>query len=194
MSEEAGTKEMTLVRWTKAILEWFFSRPSLLFAVAFVCFVLIALPQRLQKFLDCDEILKTFRGYISLVGIIAFALYIAWLLTKIAKQTIPWFERQLEEVKIKRHGHKTLVRLTPQEKEYVAKYIAEDKTSMAWPLEDGVIQILAQQAVVIQASNIGRLMSGVEYAIQPWVRKVLEKHNDLKQEILKHYRPEGTIV
>jgi hypothetical protein len=156
--------------------------------------ILIALPQKFQKFLGYDEIVKTHRGYIGLIGIISLTLYIAWVLTKLTKQTAPWFKRKWEDLQIKRHGYKALCRLTRQEKEYVAKYLAEDATSIAWPLEDGVIQLLAQQAIVIQASSVGRLITGVEYAIQPWVKKVLEKHQDLKKEILKHYKSQGTIM
>jgi len=177
-----------ITRLAKAILDLFTSRPRLLFATSFASFVLIALPQRLQKFLGFDEIVQTYRGHIALVGVIALLFLVAWLLTKIAQLTTPWFARKWEDFRIHRGGHKVLLSLTREEKEHVAKYIAEDATSLSWMPENGIITILLQKAILFQASNVGRLFTGVEYGIQPWVEKVLAKHPDIKEEILKHYK------
>lgn len=192
MNEGVITKE--IARWVKAVLDWFFTKPSLLFAVAVVCLVIIGLPQEFQKLLGYDEIVKNHKGYIALIGVISFTFYITWLLIKITKQIVSLFERKLEDRRFTKNGPNILRRLTRVEKEYVAKYIAEDATTIAWPLEDGVIKLLEQQAVAFQAANYGRYMDGLEYALQPWVREVLEENQDLKDEILEHYKTQGTIL
>jgi len=173
----------------KGFLNWFTSKPSILFGIAVACIVVLALPEPWRIYLGYDELIKPIRGWISLVALVSGVLWLVAILTKFMALIYSFVGGQLENWWFRRKAPKILYELSRQEKQYVAKYIKNDVTTLKWSLEAGVIEGLRAKHVVYLASRMGRL-SGFAFTLQPWVTKALEKHSDLKDDILKHYEEE----
>lgn len=85
-----------------------------------------------------------------------------------------------------------LARLTPDEKAYLAPYILDQKTTQYFLIEDGIKGSLEAKAIIYRASNVGDMMDGWAYNIQPWAKDHLESNPQLlegyTQEVEKYSR------
>jgi len=178
--------------YIKSILSWFTSKPIILFAIAVVCFVVLALPESWRIYLGYDELIKPYRGWISLAALISGVLWLIAILAKLIDLIRPWIRTRWESWWFYRKAPNILRELSRQEKQYVAKYVKEDVSTLDWHAEDGVIGGLeAKKIVFVAAKVIGRY---IPWNLQPWVMKTLKKHSDLKNEILEHCVEETKIL
>ena len=74
---------------------------------------------------------------------------------------------------------KTLEKLTPDEKAYLAPYILQQESSQYFSLEDGVAGELIAKGILHQTSTLGDVIDGFAYSIQPWVREHLKNNPEL---------------
>ncbi len=72
-----------------------------------------------------------------------------------------------------------LSKLTPDEKSYLVPYILNQDTSVNFLAEDGIKGSLENKRILQQASEIGRMLSGFAYILQPWAREHLEANPHL---------------
>jgi len=136
---------------------------------AIVCLVVVGLPKPWREHLGYDELIKPYRGWISLVGlgsgvywfVIVTADFPHWVLGK-------WQEWQLRKI-----AQDYLRRLSPDEKGYIAKYIKGNVSSCEFNLGDGIINGLEAKSVVYRPANISCHGSYFAFNLQPWVLKAL---------------------
>jgi hypothetical protein len=72
-----------------------------------------------------------------------------------------------------------LVNLTPDEKAYLAPYVLGDVTTQYFLMEDGIKGSLEAQDILYRASNMGDMVRGWAYNIQPWAREHLQSNPEL---------------
>ena len=178
----------------KASLDWFTSKPRILFGIAVVCIVVVAMPESYRVYLGYDELIKPYRGFISLAGLGFGVLWFVDLFTKFIGLIHPPLIKKWIQWRFERKAPNILWDLTTQEKSYLAKYIAENVSTLDFSISDGVINGLARKGVVYQPSSVSKRHYNFDFNLQPWVLKAIEKHSDLKADILKHYEPEPEIV
>lgn len=170
----------------KRALDWFISKPSILFGIAVVCIVMVALPKSYREYLGYDELINSYRGFISLSGLASGVLWVV----AICKKFIAIIIKKWQEWRFDKNAPNILRNLTTQEKSYLAKYIAKDVSTLDFEISDGVINGLQKKCVVYQASSISSHHYNWDFNLQPWVSNALEKYPDLKDDILKHYEPD----
>ena len=71
--------------------------------------------------------------------------------------------------------------LTPDEKTYLAPYVLEEVTSQVFELEDGIAGGLVAKNIIYRSSNLGNVLEGFPYNMQPWARDYLHQHLELLQ-------------
>jgi hypothetical protein len=74
---------------------------------------------------------------------------------------------------------KRLHRLSAEEKQILRAYIERQTRSLNLSVTSGVVNGLEQETIIYRASNLGHLMAGFAYNIQPWAWDYLNEHRDL---------------
>ncbi|MDO6762967.1 super-infection exclusion protein B [Agarivorans sp. 1_MG-2023] len=80
---------------------------------------------------------------------------------------------------------KELAKLTPDEKAYLAPYVLGQKTTQYFLKEDGIKGSLETKGILYRASNMGDMVDGWAYNIQPWAKEYLETN----QQLLEGFTP-----
>lgn len=70
----------------------------------------------------------------------------------------------------------SLEELTSEEKGYLLSYIAGDKNSVYVGVQDGVMAGLQRKGITYRASNVGDVLTGYAFNLQPWARKHLKEN------------------
>jgi hypothetical protein len=192
MNSKANNPVLSFIK--KAFFDWFISKPSILFGIAVVCIMVVAMPKSYQKYFGYDEIIKPYRGFISLAGLASGVLWLVTVFTKLIALIYPPIVKKWKQWRFDKKAPDILRNLTAQEKSYLAKYITKDVSTLDFMFGDGVINGLRRKGVVYQASSVSKQFDYFDFNLQPWVLKTVEKYSDLKDDILKHYEPERQIL
>jgi len=122
------------------------------------------------------------RGYIGLVFIVSLSIVLAHLFWQAGKSLSSFMKGILDARKAKKNleeKKRQLHDLTPDEKAYLSPYILDDENTQYFAPQDGIACGLAAKGILYQASEIGNLLTGFAYNIQPWVRKYLKQNQYL---------------
>ena len=69
--------------------------------------------------------------------------------------------------------------LTPEEKGYLVSYIEGQQNTIYVGLDDGIMGGLTAKGITYRSSNMGDLLNGVAFNLQPWARSYLEENRYL---------------
>lgn len=75
--------------------------------------------------------------------------------------------------------HQSLHELTPDEKSYLAAYVLDDVNTQYMQIDDGIAGGLNAKGIIYRASNVGDMLRGWAYNIQPWAKDYLREHPHL---------------
>lgn len=109
----------------------------------------------------------------------AFTLSCAYLLAHVVKYVTDVINGLLRSRDLDRRRAKWLSTLTPDEKGRLIPYIRDQRASVKYPIDDGVVAGLVGKGVLFRASTIGHAVSGFAFNLQPWAREELEKRPEL---------------
>jgi len=141
--------------WPKLSLDWLKLKPRYLFGVAITCLVVVALPKGWRQYLGYDGFVEPYRGWISLGALVfsvyGFVMFMANVPSKILEKWETW--------RFKRNAPGILRQLSSQEKGYIAKYIAENASTLQFRIDDGVINGLIAKSIVYRSSSVGSYYS-----------------------------------
>lgn len=158
-------------KWT-SIVEYVRKVP-----LAFVIAVLSSLslilfaPDQYAKILSIDTFRDQYRVFLGPAFILFFAFTIAKIYTAFADAYA-----QRSNVKTRR---KTLHSLTPEEKGYLVQYIHKRANSIYVGMDDGIMAGLQRKGITYRAANMGSLVDGFAFNLQPWAREYLESNPNL---------------
>lgn len=155
------------------------SGPRIVAVVALVSGALLFLPATIIETLGLDKFLVEQRANIGLVFIAAVAIItvdiVRWTMARLnARRT----KKQLENVR----SH-VLATLTSEERKYLAPYILEGENTCYYGIDDGVAGGLKSKGVLYIGSNIGNLVNGIAFNLQPWAREALSSKPEMFQGI-----------
>lgn len=69
--------------------------------------------------------------------------------------------------------------LTGEEKVLLAPYLAEQTNTQYFDIRDGIATGLQSRGILYRPTNLGNLLRGFAFNLQPWARSELEKHPEL---------------
>lgn len=87
-----------------------------------------------------------------------------------------------------------LVNLTPNEKAYLAPYIFGEETTQYFLMEDGIKGSLEARNILYRASNMGDMVNGWAYNIQPWARDHLRNNPHLLEGFTPQHAEVQSVV
>ena len=149
--------------------------PRIFTAVAIAAGALIFLPSSMLNAMGLTSFVETYRGYIGLAFLISIVL--------LATDAVIWIWKQIKSHRNKRKTEENRVRLiqslTAEERQYLAPYILEGQNTCYYAMDDGVAGGLNSKGILFISSNIGSLVSGIAFNLQPWARELLSVRSDV---------------
>ncbi|WP_321958139.1 superinfection exclusion B family protein [Paraburkholderia bannensis] len=137
-------------------------------------FLLFARP----SILDAAGMTKIVADYRPWLGG-AFTLSCAYLLAHAVKYAADSVTAWQQSKNLDKRRAKWLATLTPDERGRLIPYIRDQRASVRYPIEDGVVGGLVGKGILFRSSNVGHAISGFAFNLQPWAREELEKRPEL---------------
>jgi hypothetical protein len=149
--------------------------PRPLIAVGVATGIILLVPDGIAQKLGVDTFRAMYRGYLGAAFILSWSYLVAHLVWWFRGRVAAWHLSRRKRLIRERWLHE----LTPAEKSYLAPYILQDVTTRQFQIEDGVANGLAAKEILARASQVGSMVDGFAYAIQPWAKRYLKGHPDL---------------
>ncbi|WP_018404019.1 superinfection exclusion B family protein [Marinobacter gelidimuriae] len=127
----------------------------------------------LEKF-GLKELVQEYRAYLGAGFLMTLALTLVNSLAAAWKFIYPW----IAEAHWVRLGRKRLQRLNPTEKDILRYYIHNQTRSQSLPIQDGTVNGLQREKIIIRGSSLGSLR-GFDFIIQPWAWEYLNERPEL---------------
>ena len=144
---------------------------AFLVAIISVLALILFLPEDVSKSLAVYEFREKYKVFLGPVFLLAVSFCIA-------RVSIFFMSGYTERKNLKKR-QELLHQLTPEEKGYLIRYIENQKNTIYVGDDDGVMGGLQAKRITYCARNMGSLLHGFAYNLQPWARSYLEEHPEL---------------
>jgi hypothetical protein len=155
-------------------LDWIKLPTKTLAALCIVCGILIFSGEGALDNFGLKTFVKEYRAYLGVGFLVTLALTVVNSLAAVWKFIYPW----IAEAYWIRLGRKRLRSLNPTEKEILRYYIQNQTRSQTLPIQDGTVNALQKEKIIIRGSSLGSL-HGFDFIIQPWAWEYLNEHSEL---------------
>lgn len=135
----------------------------------------IFLPENTISIIGLDDFRSLNKGYIGGVFIIAVSLLIAQAVFWCLKSIVGIYKRKQVSKVQKDYLHN----LTPDEKAYLKPFVIEEKNTQYFGIQDGIAGGLDAKGILYRSSNVGNILAGIAYNMQPWAKKHLRDNLNL---------------
>ncbi|MFK3660043.1 superinfection exclusion B family protein [Scandinavium sp. NPDC088450] len=154
------------------LLDFFRKIPTaLLVAITCGLSLILFLPESLAAKVAVDGFRKEYRNFIGP----AFLLAVSFLVARVYQFFHDLYgDRQRQKVRIS-----YLEKLTPEEKGYLWSYIIDGENSLMCGPDDGVMGGLVAKRITYRAANVGSMIDGFAFNLQPWAREHLQSNTHL---------------
>ena len=160
---------------TDKVLDWIKLSPKYLFPVSLATGFLLFAKSEYLAALGLTELRSKYLPWIGGVFLLSTALFLSHVVTAF----FSWLREKINLYFVVRYGRKKLHNLTNDERRILRDYIGRGTKTQNLSVEDGVVSELESENIIYQSSNIGRLVSGFAYNIQPWAWEYLNKNPEL---------------
>jgi hypothetical protein len=137
--------------------------------------LLLFLPEATAQQIGIAELRQIWRGYIGATFIVSVSLICAYGISAISRSV----RNTLDDRHLHRLTLGTLRLLTADEKRLLRPFIIEGVNTVNADISDGIVGGLISKRIVYRSSNVGHLISGFPYNLQPIARKVLSEKPNL---------------
>lgn len=144
---------------------------AFLVAITSVLGLILFLPEETAITLAVDEFREKYRVYLGPTFLLTVSFLAARFFMFLSKG---YTSRQKLKVM-----QEALQHLTPEEKGYLVLYIEEQKNTIYVGADDGIMSGLVLKKITYRASNMGSLVEGFAFNLNPWARTYLEKNSHL---------------
>lgn len=162
-----------------ALAEYFRKVPvAFLVAVLTVLGLILFLPEHYAKILAIDTFRSQYRVFIGPAFLLVLAFSAARLFT--------YFASAYADRRLLKERREPLHTLTPEEKGYLVPYVHSQQNSVYVGMDDGVMAGLRKKGVTYLAANMGDLLNGFAFNLQPWAREYLQSNPQLLDGFAGH--------
>ncbi len=174
---------MTAELVIKAVLD-FLKSPRTSVAAGVTLLAIALVPKNVWGFLGIDALSGQIRGWVVIGGVFCTTY-------GILGYALPALETRWNKRRFKQDRIAQLLNLTKQEKEIVAKFIREDKSSVyfGFASDHGVICGLVHQGVLYWPTNSRGYENGPSN-LQPWVQELASSNSKVRNALLA---PDGSL-
>lgn len=175
------------VDWSK-ILDVFKLSPLHFLGVAIASGTLLFGRKSWHEVLGTDAFLTNYRTWIGLVFLGSVTIVSLHALSGLWRSVA----RVLKRRELRSDGEKRLQNLTPEEKEILRYYIEYNTRTQNLNIQDGIVQGLEHEVIIYRSSNMGSMVDGFAYNIQPWAWEHLRKHPELLDDNSESHMPSAS--
>jgi hypothetical protein len=144
---------------------------AFLVAIVSVLGLILFLPEEHATTLAVDGFRNEYRVYLGP----AFLLTLSFCAARVFNFFMQGY-RQRQNLKKRQEA---LHNLTPEEKGYLIPYIEGQQNTVNVGMDDGVMAGLRSKGITYLAANMGDLLNGFAFNLQPWAREYLEQNPNL---------------
>lgn len=155
-------------------LDWIKLPTKTLAALCFVFGVMVFSGDAALESFGLKAFVEDYRAYLGVGFLATLALTVVNSLAAVWQFIYPW----IAEAYWIRIGRKRLQSLNPTEKEILRYYIQNQTRSQSLPIQDGTVNALQREKIIIRGSSLGSLYS-FDFIIQPWAWEYLNEHPEL---------------
>ena len=158
----------------------YFRKIPAAFLIAIVCALALILfiPNELASTFAVDEFRNKYRVFLGP----AFLLTVSFSVARIFMFFLSGhYQRKALIAK-----QESLNKLTPEEKGYLIPFIKDQQNSVYVGMDDGIMAGLRAKGVTCLAANMGSVLDGFAFNLQPWAREHLEKNPNLLNGCVGH--------
>lgn len=155
-----------------------------LFIVACICWIIVIIPASTWQTLQLLNLWIQLRPWLFGVGLLATTWLVSGGLYDLAKLSFgKWSEKRDSNIK-KIAREQLLLSSSRVEKEVLARYIADDTTTIAFEMRDGIVNGLVAKGILYRSSQGSNPMSyDFDTNIQTWVWEFIKNHPEFLQGI-----------
>ena len=122
------------------------------------------------------------KGYIGVSFVLSVSIVFAQAIANGGKMLLKFVERWRKK-KVRaatlEQRQNTLHKLTADEKAYLKPYVFGDENTQYFLIEDGIAGGLKAKDIIYMSSQVGSMLEGWAYNIQPWAKQYLEENPHL---------------
>jgi len=144
---------------------------AFLVAIVSVLGLILFLPEEYAKTLAVDGFRNEYRVFLGP----AFLLTLSFC----AARVFNFFMQGYRQKQALKKRQEALHSLTPEEKGYLIPYIEGQQNTINVGMDDGVMAGLRSKGITYLAANMGDLLNGFAFNLQPWAREYLVKNPQL---------------
>jgi hypothetical protein len=147
------------------------------FIVACVCWVIVLIPPNIWQDVGWFGVWSQFKAWIFIIALLFTIWFVSSGLYDLSSSSFQkWSKRNNMRAQI--------LYASRVEKEILARYLAEDTTTIAFEVRDGIVNGLISKGILYRASNLSNPMSyDFDTNIQPWAWEYLKKHPEVLKDI-----------
>ena len=144
---------------------------AFLVAIVFVLALILFIPEKHASKLAVDGFREKYRVFLGP----ALLLTVSFCAARIYMFCIQG-HNQRKALKAKQES---LHKLTPEEKGYLVPFIQGQQNSIYVGMDDGIMAGLRAKGITYLAANMGNLLDGFAFNLQPWAREYLGQNTHL---------------
>lgn len=160
--------------------------PPVFLGVAVASGIVIFSGENVAASLGVDQFRTAYRGELGIAFLVSVSVFVAtsiWSVSAFVNKRIiqrAETKQKAENAKLREEERKrSLHELTPDEKAYLIPYVVDEQNTQYFLIEDGVAGGLQAKGIIYRSSNVGSMLEGWAFNIQPWARTYLKEHPDL---------------
>ena len=156
--------------------------PAILLGITIATGILLFSPSGFVDTLGMAEFRNSNRSWIGLAFLVSLSILLGQLAFYIAGVANSLREEKQEKERRKqslRQKQQQLHNLSADEKAYLAPFILDDESTQYFLIEDGVAGGLTAKGVIYRSSQVGSLVDGWAFNIQPWAKEYLAQNPEL---------------
>lgn len=157
------------------LIDWFKVSNTHLLAVIFGCSILLFGSDNFLKKLGLFGIKDLYETFISIFFIISVSI----LGARFCNAIFQWVRKRIIWNKNLRRMQERLHNLTFEEKKILRVYIYGNTRTQVLLVQDGIVQGLVSENILYRSANLGTMMGGFAFNIQPWARDYLQANKKL---------------
>ncbi|MFT6904811.1 MAG: hypothetical protein ACJAS1_001465 [Oleiphilaceae bacterium] len=156
--------------------------PVIFTGLAIACGIILFGSGELITIIGLTEFREANKPYIGGCFVLSLSIVFAQAVTGIIgliKSAFKKWKKGKDRMLLVKAKQAELAKLTPDEKAYLAPYVLGQETTQYFLMEDGIKGSLETKGILYRASNMGDMVTGWAYNIQPWAKEYLENNEHL---------------
>lgn len=152
--------------------------PIIFLGLSIATGIIIFVPNDIAEALGLSDLRMHYRAHFGFAFVVSISIVFAqclWGAARFAATLLKTFRESRKAKQAMQEREKMLHDLTPDEKAYLAPYILDKENTQYFLIEDGIAGGLEAKGIIYQARDVGDMIEGFAYNLQPWVRNYLKQ-------------------